>query len=165
MIETALMCLALNIYFEARSEPVQGQIAVAEVTLNRVASEHYPNTICGVVLQDNSANCQFSWWCDGLSDFPREENSLRTSKALAELMIKEGDYITVVGKDATHYHTDQINPYWAKEFKQIKQVGKHIFYSMNLDKIKPPLARPENFEEIIQEHKKNMRDKQNYKSD
>jgi len=61
MLETALMCLALNIYFEARSEPIQGQIAIAEVTLNRVASPNFPNDVCSVVLQDTSAGCQFSW--------------------------------------------------------------------------------------------------------
>ena len=81
MLETALMCLALNIYFEARSEPIQGQIAIAEVTLNRVASANFPNDVCSVVLQDNNSGCQFSWWCDGKSDEPRENNSLRTSKA------------------------------------------------------------------------------------
>ena len=58
MIETTLLCLALNMYFEARSEPIAGQIAVAEVTLNRVASPHYPNTVCEVVLQDNSEGCK-----------------------------------------------------------------------------------------------------------
>ena len=59
MIETSLMCLALNIYFEARSEPIEGQIAIAEVTLNRVASTNYPNDVCSVVLQENKDGCQF----------------------------------------------------------------------------------------------------------
>ena len=162
MIEAALMCLALNIYFEARSEPIQGQIAIAEVTLNRVASPHYPNDVCGVVLQENKDGCQFSWWCDGKSDKPKENNSLRTSKALAELMLQEGDYITVVGKDATHYHTESIKPYWAKEFRKIKQVGKHIFYTIDKYKLSRPLPRPDNFEQIIKNHKDNMVEKQNY---
>ena len=129
MIEAALMCLALNIYFEARSEPVQGQIAIAEVTLNRVASPHYPNDICGVVLQENKDGCQFSWWCDGKSDKPKEEHSMLASKAIAQFMIDNGRYISVVGSQATHYHSSDINtPYWAKELKKIKQIGKHIFY-------------------------------------
>ena len=72
MIETALLCLALNVYFEARSEPIAGKIAVAEVTLNRVASQDYPNTICEVVLQENQNGCSFSWWCDKKSDVPAE---------------------------------------------------------------------------------------------
>ena len=144
MIETTLMCLALNIYFEARSEPIQGQIAIAEVTLNRVASPNYPDDICGVVLQDNSQGCQYSWWCDGKSDYPREENSLRTSKALAELMMEEGDYISVIGSEATHYHNDTVHPYWADEFVRIRRIGKHIFYKQKTNSIMRPLPRPAN---------------------
>jgi spore germination cell wall hydrolase CwlJ-like protein len=128
MIETALMCLALNIYFEARSEPIEGQIAIAEVTLNRVASTNYPNDVCSVFLQENKDGCQFSWWCDGKSDQPREHNSLRTSKALAELMLNEGRYITVIGNEATHYHSNEVHPYWANDLHKIRRIGKHIFY-------------------------------------
>ena len=128
MIETALMWLALNIYFEARSEPIQGQIAIAEVTLNRVASTNYPNDVCSVVLQENKDGCQFSWWCDGKSDQPREHNSLRTSKALAELMLNEGHHITVIGNEATHYHSNDVHPYWANDLHKIRRIGKHIFY-------------------------------------
>ena len=128
MIETALLCLALNVYFEARSEPIAGQLAVAEVTLNRVASTNYPNDVCSVVLQENKDGCQFSWWCDGKSDQPREHNSLRTSKALAELMLNEGRYITVIGNEATHYHSNEVHPYWANDLHKIRRIGKHIFY-------------------------------------
>ena len=128
MIETALMCLALNIYFEARSEPIEGQIAIAEVTLNRVASANYPNDVCSVVLQENKDGCEFSWWCDGKSDQPREHNSLRTSKALAELMLNEGHHITVIGNEATHYHSNDVHPYWANDLHKIRRIGKHIFY-------------------------------------
>ena len=136
MMETALMCMALNIFFEARSEPIQGQIAVAEVTLNRVASDDYPNTICEVVLQENSQGCQFSWWCDGKSDLPKEHNSFQTSKSLAKLMIDDGQYISVVGKNVTHYHTDDIKPYWSDDMVKVEQVGKHIFYAKNTNKRK-----------------------------
>ncbi len=142
MMETALMCMALNIFFEARSEPIQGQIAVAEVTLNRVASDDYPNTICEVVLQENSQGCQFSWWCDGKSDLPKEHNSFQTSKSLARLMIDDGQYISVVGKNVTHYHTDDIKPYWSDDMVKVEQVGKHIFYAKNTNDFKP-LPRPE----------------------
>ena len=142
MMETALMCMALNIFFEARSEPIQGQIAVAEVTLNRVASDDYPNTICEVVLQENSQGCQFSWWCDGKSDSPKEHNSFQTSKSLAKLMIHEGQYISVVGDEVTHYHSTSVEPYWADKMVKIEQVGKHIFYAKNSNDIKP-LPRPE----------------------
>jgi len=142
MLETALMCLALNIYFEARSEPIQGQIAIAEVTLNRVASPNFPNDVCSVVLQDNSSGCQFSWWCDGKSDKPRERNSLQTSKAIAKLMLEEGQYISVVGEDATYYHNTDVNPYWASEFEEVKTVGKHIFYKKKGKEWLRPMPRP-----------------------
>jgi len=149
MIETALMCLALNIYFEARSEPIQGQIAIAEVTLNRVASSKYPNDVCSVVLQENKDGCQFSWWCDGKSDHPREHNSLRTSKALAELMLKEGRYITVIGDDATHYHNNDVYPYWADDLDRIRRIGKHIFYkTKDNDVWLRPLPRPKSITEL-----------------
>ena len=143
MIETALMCLALNIYFEARSEPIEGQIAIAEVTLNRVASTNYPNDVCSVVLQENKDGCQFSWWCDGKSDQPREHNSLRTSKALAELMLNEGHHITVIGNEATHYHSNDVHPYWANDLHKIRRIGKHIFYkTKDNDEWLRPRLRP-----------------------
>ena len=143
MIETALMCLALNIYFEARSEPIEGQIAIAEVTLNRVASTNYPNDVCSVVLQENKDGCQFSWWCDGKSDQPREHNSLRTSKALAELMLNEGRYITVIGNQATHYHSNEVHPYWANDLHKIRRIGKHVFYkTKDNDEWLRPRLRP-----------------------
>ena len=143
MIETALMCLALNIYFEARSEPIEGQIAIAEVTLNRVASANYPNDVCSVVLQENKDGCQFSWWCDGKSDQPREHNSLRTSKALAELMLNEGRYITVIGNQATHYHSNEVHPYWANDLHKIRRIGKHVFYkTKDNDEWLRPRLRP-----------------------
>ena len=142
MIETALMCLALNIFFEAWSEPIQGQLAVAEVTLNRVKSLNYPNTICEVVTQENQNGCQFSWWCDGISDQPTEKYSFKRSKALAKLMIEEGEYISVVGNNATHYHTEDVIPYWSNNFTELNKIGKHIFYTEKSFYFKP-LARPE----------------------
>ena len=149
ILSTALMCLTMNGYFEARSEPISGIIATMETVLNRVESQDYPNTVCEVVLQENKRGCQYSWWCDGLSDFPREENSLKTAKALAQLMLDEGDYISVVGSEATHYHTDDVLPYWAKskEFRKIKQVGKHIFYRIvKSDEFIRPMQRPKSLE-------------------
>jgi len=139
MIETALLCLALNVYFEARSEPIAGKIAVAEVTLNRVASQDYPNTICEVVLQENQNGCSFSWWCDGQSDVPAEYTAFQESKALARMMIKDGEYISVVGKDVTHYHAKSVNPYWSDSLSYKTSVGNHIFYTQKLNK---PLPRP-----------------------
>ena len=79
MIES-LLCLSLNGFFEARGEPLQGQIAVHEVVINRVENPKFPDTICGVVLQENENGvCQFSWWCDLISNIPNEPNSFNTS--------------------------------------------------------------------------------------
>jgi spore germination cell wall hydrolase CwlJ-like protein len=142
----ALLCMSLNIYFEARSESVHGQIAVAEVTLNRVQSNEYPDSICGVVLQENKDGCQFSWWCDGRSDKPKEKHSFKRAKAIAKLMIEQGDYISVVGKEATHYHTEDVTPYWSDNYIHVVQIGKHIFYK----KENHPLLRPHNLIELIQ---------------
>ena len=71
-----ITCLAQNIYFEARSEPVAGMLAVGHVVLNRVASDRFPDTVCKVIRQGGERRrhrCQFSWWCDGRSDKPHNE--------------------------------------------------------------------------------------------
>ena len=128
-------CLALNIYHEARNQPTAGKLAVAQVTLNRVKHDRFPNTICGVVYQGYYLNnnpikhkCQFSWWCDGKSDQPREIQSWNYALMLARHM-HEGifDNIDVV-KDATHYHAVYVKPYWTKEKKKVKVIADHIFY-------------------------------------
>ena len=128
-------CLALNIYHEARNQPTAGKLAVAQVTLNRVKHDRFPNTICGVVYQGYYANnapiknkCQFSWWCDGKSDKPKEIQSWNYALMLARHM-HEGifDNIDVV-KDATHYHAVYVKPYWTKEKKKVKVIADHIFY-------------------------------------
>jgi len=128
-------CLALNIYHEARNQPTAGKLAVAQVTLNRVKDDRFPNTICGVVYQGYYLNnnpikhkCQFSWWCDGKSDKPKEIQSWNYALMLARHM-HEGifDNIDVV-KDATHYHAVYVKPYWTKEKKKVKVIADHIFY-------------------------------------
>lgn len=142
MIETVLLCMSLNLYFEARGEEVQGQIAVAEVTLNRVASPAFPDDICGVVLQENENGCAYSWWCDGLSDKMADKNSMKRAKAIAELMILEGEYISVVGEEATHYHATTIDPpYWAEDMEETARVGNHVFYKERKPDLSP-LPRP-----------------------
>tara|TARA_R100001369_G_C3194042_1_gene144341 strand:- start:44 stop:490 length:447 start_codon:yes stop_codon:yes gene_type:complete len=145
MIES-LLCLSLNGFFEARGEPLQGQIAVHEVVINRVENPKFPDTICGVVLQENENGvCQFSWWCDLISNIPNEPNSFNTSKALARLMIEEGDYISVIGSEATHYHAITIDPpYWTIGMDEIGVIGNHIFYKERSKEDVTPLSRPAN---------------------
>ena len=118
---TGLECLALVIYFEARGEPVAGQIAVAEVVYNRMVDHRFPDTLCDVVYQRK----QFSWTHDGKSDKPKDRQTYRKIYALAE-KIQRGDMFE--GHGATHYHADYVVPYWKNHLTFVKKVGKHMFY-------------------------------------
>ncbi len=122
-------CLALNIYFEARSETPRGKEAVAAVTINRLRSAYFPKTICEVVRQggDEALNsCQFSWWCDGRSDKPRESRAWREAKTLAELVLRQG--IKDPTRGALWYHADYVKPVWRHEKARVTKIGRHIFY-------------------------------------
>jgi len=124
-----LRCLALNIYWEARSEPLDGQLAVAGVTLNRVADPKFPETICGVVKHSRSARlhrCQFSWWCDGKKDTPVETAAWKRAQQLARLFVA-GIY-TDPTEDALWYHADYVKPVWADKLTRTAKIGRHIFY-------------------------------------
>ena len=122
-------CLARAIYFEARSEPEAGQIAVANVILNRVKSKSYPNTICGVVYDGahRMNSCQFSFACDGKQDIPRGHKEWRKAKYLADRAMAGDAYVRVVST-ATHYHADYVSPRWAGAMKRLIKIGRHIFY-------------------------------------
>jgi len=130
-------CLAEAIYFEARSEPKKGQLAVGRVVQNRAESGDYPNTICGVVYQGSKrkTGCQFSFTCDGVPETIAEKRAWRAASARAkELMdcdaacrrtsVWSGDLWT-----STHYHADYVTPRWAKKLKRTGTVGRHIFYA------------------------------------
>lgn len=131
--ESELRCLALNVYWEARGEPFDGQIAVAHVTLNRVEHEAYPATICGVVqqgaLDGSKYGCQFSWTCDGRSDEPKNERAWRKALAVAWLAILKTGGDSPTGK-ALHYHADYVKPDWAERMQMVTQIGRHIYYEM-----------------------------------
>jgi N-acetylmuramoyl-L-alanine amidase len=128
MVGATLMCLALNIYFEARNESLAGQFAVAEVTINRVNSKYYPDDVCKVVYQKGKSACAFSWTCDGISDTPYEKEAYRKSLSIAKRFLENEKYISVVGDDALFYHNTSVKPYWLSDVKQIKIVGNHVFY-------------------------------------
>ena len=118
---TAFLCLATAVYFEARSEPYDGQVAVAEVILNRVHDTHFPDTICGVVKQKH----QFSFYSDGKSDIPQNTLAFaRAKQAAADALLGRG-----LGLTATYYHATYVTPYWAKKFTREGQIGHHIFYT------------------------------------
>ena len=129
MIEMFLTCLALHVYYEARSEPMDGQYAVAHVVLNRVADDSFPDDACKVVKQGyhkGRHKCQFSWYCDGKSDNPKDKMSWIVAQVVA--------YNTLYGyhKDnthgATHYHATYVSPWWRKHYDKTVAHGSHIFY-------------------------------------
>ncbi len=124
-------CLAEALYFEARSESVQGQRAVAEVILNRVDSRKFPNTVCDVVHQGAHRKhaCQFSYNCDGLPEHIAEPKAYARAKAIALDMVGEGARDLTSG--ATHYHTSAVSPGWSRRLSKTTKIGTHIFYRDN----------------------------------
>ena len=128
-LERELECLALNIYWEARSESRLGQVGVAAVTLNRVVARGFPDTICEVIYDGGERNrhrCQFSWWCDGKQDVPRESRAWKQARAVAE------DVMLRTARDPTRgalwYHADYVRPEWARYLTPITRIGRHIYY-------------------------------------
>jgi spore germination cell wall hydrolase CwlJ-like protein len=127
-----LKCLATAIYFEARGEPEEGQLAVAQVVLNRVKNPVYPNTICGVVYQNKTKRnrCQFSFACDGRTDRITDKAAWTRAEELAKKSVEEQSeaFLEEVGS-ATHYHATYVRPRWAGRMKQTDKIGRHIFYN------------------------------------
>lgn len=122
-------CLALNIYWESKGEPLLGQVAVAAVTLNRVMDPAFPKTICDVVRQGGSRpryKCQFSWVCDGRSDSPREPHAWRQALSLASAALLSG--LPDPTRGALFYHANYVRPWWSKEMREVVRIGRHIFY-------------------------------------
>jgi len=121
-------CLAEGVYHEARGEPYEGQLAVAQVIVNRMQSRHWPNSICGVVYQNRHwrNRCQFSFACDRIPDRIRDRPAWAIAKDIAK---KFSDGFVLDGIDrATHYHATYVNPRWARYFNRIDKIGLHIFY-------------------------------------
>ena len=130
-----LNCLVEAVYYEARSEPVIAQLSVANVVLQRVRDERFPNTICDVVHQGIYRRgqpvrhqCKFSYWCDGKPERMKEIHALKRAISVAEMAISGVSVEATIG--ATHYHATYVNPHWrhAESFMELGQVGKHIFY-------------------------------------
>ena len=144
-------CLAQNMYHEAKNQGFAGQLAVALVVLNRVNDHRFPNTICEVVHQGPVKEswktkgkdlmeheriyypirhrCQFSWYCDGKGDIPRQTRSWTDSQQIADYIMNKPDLIDITD-GATHYHADYINPpRWALKRQMTLQIDTHIFYN------------------------------------
>jgi spore germination cell wall hydrolase CwlJ-like protein len=122
-------CLAEVIYFEARGEAVRGQIAVAQVVMNRVFSGKYPNSVCGVVYQNKHRHlaCQFTFACDNYADVIREPDMWERAKKISKAMLDGQIWLPEVGK-STHYHAYYVHPSWVNEMTKMWKFGVHTFY-------------------------------------
>ncbi len=135
-------CMAKNIFYEAAVESTAGKLAVAHVTLNRVSSKWFPNSVCGVVYEGphyTAANgeqiavrdrCQFSWYCDGKGDDPRDGSRLwEDSQELAKYVLLRQEELPDITDGALHYHASYIDaPKWTKKKKITTKIDTHIFY-------------------------------------
>src|SRR6202165_4177112 len=122
-------CLANAIYFEARDESVRGQIAVAQVVMNRVFSGYYPNDVCGVVYQNAHRHlaCQFTFACDGRSKAIHEPDAMERAKRIATATLDGRLWLPEIGK-ATHYHAYWVHPWWVRTMHKLYKIGVHTFY-------------------------------------
>lgn len=124
-------CLSEAIYFEARSEPEDGQAAVAQVVLNRVKSGLYPTTVCGVVYQNRHRYkaCQFTFACEGKSLAITEPDAWEKAQRIAKAVLEGNEYNASIGH-STHYHATYVSPYWSRRLKRMDQIGRHVFYRL-----------------------------------
>lgn len=127
-------CLALNVYHEARSESLAGQYAVADVVLNRVESNRFPNTVCDVVYQAQlwdghpvRNKCHFSWFCDGKRDEPAERDAWYRAQEVAQSIMYTNRFRGIT-EGSTHYHTQYVDPSWNRNMRLVGTIGDHIFY-------------------------------------
>ena len=141
LLETAFICLALNTYHEAKNQSLVGQIATAQVVMNRVEDNRFPSTVCEVVKQGPTRpswedpekvypikhRCQFSWYCDGKDDTPKNEKAWRKAQDVAFIVYYNKIQLDVT-EGATHYHATYVRPAWAKTKKRTTRIEKHIFY-------------------------------------
>jgi spore germination cell wall hydrolase CwlJ-like protein len=134
-----LFCMSQNIYFEARNESDDGKRAVAHVTLNRVESAEFPDTVCEVVYQSHvnrSGNpirnkCQFSWYCDGRSDSIRDWEKFHSIMDISRAVMR-GEYEDNTS-GATYYHANYVRPRWSRVFTRVAMIDTHIFYRPEQD--------------------------------
>ena len=137
MIAEALFCLALNVYHEAKNQSMIGQIAVAQVVMNRVKDNRYPDNVCDVVTEAVTYKgtdkpvlhkCQFSWYCDGQKDEPDfDSKEWWDAKEYASIVLS-GTIMLDVTEGATHYHATYVRPAWAKTKTKTTRIDRHIFY-------------------------------------
>ena len=122
----------MAIYFEARSEPLDGQVAVANVIINRVASDKFPNSPCEVVKQGRTwmgsmvrNKCHFSYYCDGRPEVIQDEGAYTLALSIAV----NWPNLVDITNGATYYHRDDVEPYWASTVMLQRKIGRHLFYN------------------------------------
>jgi spore germination cell wall hydrolase CwlJ-like protein len=126
-------CLAMNIYHEARGEPIKGKYAVGAVTMNRVNAPGFPDDVCHVVYQQNWSRrygryiSAFSWTNDKNTDIPKNSKSWLEAVTIAKKIYDEAK--TTEAKNALFYHADYVKPKWAKQKQRVAKIGRHIFYN------------------------------------
>ena len=138
IITDQVQCLSKNIYFEAATQSTAGKLAVAFVTKNRVDSERFPNTFCEVIYEGlhwasghpKRDRCQFSWYCDGMGDNPRNGRAWESSQSIAKWFYDHQDRLMDITDGATHYHADWMEKYpkWAHKYRKNVRIDDHIFY-------------------------------------
>lgn len=143
-VKDEIHCLALALYFEARGEPDSGRLAVAHVVMNRVADSAFPDTVCGVVReggQEIRYRCQFTFWCDGNSTEPNNQDVWRELKGIARIVYWGASEDPTDG--ALWYHASYVAPEWRTRFEQGPQIGEHIFYRPVQDSPPKPGQAPQ----------------------
>ena len=128
-LDAQTKCLALTVYWEARAESLEGQIAIAHTVLNRARSEAFPDGICGVVTQgdvNGRFRCQFHWWCDGLSDEPANAEAWKTAISIARDAMSGHSADPTGG--ALFFHNGTVSPSWADSRTFLTSIGDHKFY-------------------------------------
>ena len=135
LLKTALICMALNVYYEARNQPIEGQMAVTYTILNRVVDSRFPDKICDVVQQGKHSRitgkplrhkCQFSWYCDGRTDTPKDLDAYRWAEIIVRHVWEQRHNDLTDG--STHYHSIDVKPDWAKSKTFLARIGDHLFY-------------------------------------
>jgi hypothetical protein len=122
-LDDPMACLGLNIYWEARDQNVAGQLAVAQVTMNRVNDPRYPDDVCEVVYDHK----QFSWYWDGKSDTPKEKKAWERAMMVASAALHGSGHAELQG--VTHYHAVYSQPYWMNYMTMVAMIGDHVFYA------------------------------------
>ena len=130
--ERQLLCMTQNIYYEAGNEPAEGKLAVAQVVMNRSKSGQFPEDLCKVIYQKNvfyeKTVCQFSWYCEGKTDFSKinkNQKNWQESADAAKMVLMEGFRLPSL-KNALYYHAEYVSPNWDKD--RLIKIGRHIFY-------------------------------------